>query len=80
MNNQEVLQDYICDIWSEIDNALRVDRGSEPLALEMWMNILGIFQSKADIFNIDRESIGLPVLDADQLFIQYSTNIGDTES
>jgi hypothetical protein len=71
MDNYETLQDYICDTWLEIDHLLRGGGDQEPVNLEMWMNILGVFQSKADAFDIDRSMIGLPTLDADQLYIEY---------
>ena len=75
MDDYEILQDYICDVWSEIDHLLRGDQDQNQLYLETWMNILGIFQSKADSFNIDRTKISLPAIDADQLFIQYSKDM-----
>ncbi len=68
-----MLQDYISDVWSEIDDILSLDDKSMFSAAELRMMILSAFQSKADAFGIDRAQIGLPVEDADTLFVQQAS-------
>jgi hypothetical protein len=70
MKNQSVLPDYVSDVWKDIDDLLRVDGAAGESSLELWMRILSIFQNKADVFGVLREDIGIPITDADQLYIQ----------
>ena len=70
MKEEEKLRAYISDVWKEIDHILR--NGSDSELLGTWMNVLGIMQSKAAAFGISRDYIGIPMIDADALFLQYS--------
>lgn len=74
MFDQSGISDYVSDVWKDIDDLLRVDGAGDDSQLELWMRILCIFQSKADVFGISREDVGLPIADADQLYIQRITN------
>lgn len=65
-----MFQDYVSDVWSEIDHLLNRDEQSAVNKKEVWMNVLGLFQSKADAFGIDRRELGLPIEDADTLFVR----------
>jgi hypothetical protein len=72
MKDGEILFQYVGDVWSEIDHRFRIESNDIENDLLVWMNVLGILQSKADMFDISRERCGLPLDDADNLFIQYN--------
>ena len=70
MRDREIISDYCSDVWIDIDDLLRVEGAGDDSKLELWMIILSIFQNKADAFGILREKVGLPIADADQLYVQ----------
>jgi hypothetical protein len=67
---EKILADYIRDVWSEIEASQKSSKNSATEKALMRMELLGIFQSKADAFGIDRSDIGLPLEDADVTFIK----------
>lgn len=68
------LRDFIVDVWAEIDNRFGLQADGSTENRLTWLNLLGIFQSKADMFGLNREECGLPAQDADILFIRNSGN------
>lgn len=71
-NESQALRDYIADTWSEIDVRLRIESSDSNKEMISWLNVLGVFQSKAEMFGLSRVECGLPIEDADVLFLKYT--------
>lgn len=67
MTTDDTFRNFFSDVWSEIEHIIDTEDLTDRDFVKL--RILGSIQSKAEIFGVRRNALGIPIEDADTLFI-----------